>query len=56
MVKPAKRPKGLLCPNCAVPMWVRRTIPLTNGSVRRVRRCKKCGHRESTTERSARTA
>lgn len=52
MVQPAKRPKGITCPACAVRLRTRRVIPLANGSVRRIRRCKDCGFTTSTTERA----
>jgi transcription elongation factor Elf1 len=55
MVKPTepKRPKGITCPTCVVKVYTRRVILLANGTVRRVRRCKQCGYKCSTTERPA---
>lgn len=49
--RPAKRPKGITCPACAMKLKTKRVIPLADGSVRRVRWCRWCGHRCSTYER-----
>lgn len=54
MVKPAKKPKGVICPNCAVRLRTLETRPRADGSVRRVKECKFCGHRDETVERSTR--
>lgn len=48
--KPLRKPKGIVCPVCAIKLRTHRVIPLANGTVRRVRRCKGCGHECSTTE------
>lgn len=58
MVKPAdqkatKRPRGICCPTCSIKLHTHRVIPLASGVVRRVRRCKGCGHECSTTETPA---
>lgn len=53
MVKDPKRHKGVLCPNCAVPLWVWQTRQRADGSTVRVRVCKTCGHRVKTYERPA---
>jgi C4-type Zn-finger protein len=50
MVTPAKRPKGITCPACAVKLKTHRVIPLADGTVRRVRRCRQCGYKCSTSE------
>jgi len=53
MVKPLKRPKGIVCPACAVPMAVWYTRQRGDGSTLRVRVCQTCGHKERTFERPA---
>lgn len=53
MVTPAKRPKGLICPNCAVRLRTLETRPRSDGSVRRVKGCRFCGHKTQTIERPA---
>lgn len=53
MVKPAKKPKGVLCPACAVPTRVHSTRQRADGSTVRVRVCRTCGHRQKTFERPA---
>lgn len=50
---PARRPKGITCPACAIRLHTRRVIPLADGSVRRVKRCGQCGYRCSSYERIA---
>lgn len=50
-VEPADEPRGVRCPDCGcghLPVW--QTRPLPGGRVRRVRICRNCGRRVSTTE------
>jgi hypothetical protein len=47
---PQRRPKGILCPNCGVKLFMRRSFPRRDNSIRRLRLCGGCGYREITYE------
>lgn len=49
--QPLRRPAGILCPDCAAPLFVRRTTLLRSNAVKRHRKCPRCGRQETTYER-----
>ena len=50
MVKPAKKPKGVVCPRCKLLLLTVRTRHLVGGT-QRVRRCRKCPYTFTSVER-----
>ena len=49
-VAPDRRPPGILCPDCGVGLFIRRTKPRRDNSVSRKRKCGQCGRVVTTFE------